>query len=205
MKSKTRFLAAFLFLLLLGIGLTGCPTNLTVPPATPPPSGPPPCSNNGVFGDANPSASTLSVNPILTQLQRYNLAQDSTVQGIYLDPAGSVVVRVGLYDDWSGLYPNNLLYASGPVTLSGGLASIPVPNVALTAGNYWLACQVISGNSNLYSASGSTAWMVNNNAGFPSTWAPCLTGSTYSPPIPTCTMIPRYTTNQVVLYAEYCY
>jgi hypothetical protein len=184
---------------------TVTPTLTTSSTPTPTPTATTGCTNNGIFGDQVAAVSTVTIAGDLTHLQEYTLAQNSMVQTISLDPVGSVVVQVGVYSDWNGLYPNNLLCVSGPATLNGGIAAIPVPNVVLAAGTYWLALGVVSGSADFYAASGSTAVMVDNNADFPSPWAPCLSGVENSTPIPTCTMIPRFTTNQVVLYAGYCY
>ena len=173
-----------------------------------------PCLTAAILGDS--TAGVTSVYPYgMTQAQQYTLAQSSTVNQITLQLASPATLRVGIYGPYGGNpWPGNLIYVSAPQTLSAGLVSVPVPNITLAAGTYWLAYN----SAHLTAASGSTALRAYVSMDFPCNWMACgytscsaPTCPAQGPGTPTCTPTPLCTppptgvaNNEGVIYAGIC-
>jgi len=166
------------------------------------------CTTISYLGDTVPGAQSGILGTLWgTYAQRYDLATAGTVQSIWIEPTGTASVKVGIYtgndtDNW----PETLLYESGKVTITG-LSSIPVPNINLPAGTYWLAFQNMNTAPDGYEgASGSTALMSTaRSLYFPTNWSICLNTPGPTPAnTPACTPPTNSTTGQILIYAQIC-
>lgn len=159
------------------------------------------CSNSGILGDST----TSFIDPVTmmggTVGQQYILPQSASVTALYVNLYSPADISLGIYSDYNGTYPLNLIYASAPQSMPAGFNSVVVnPAVNLPAGTYWLAVASNTVPTLLVWASGSTANVTWEGSGayMPNPYLN-LTGT----PMPTPP--PIATNNQGMIYAGYCY
>jgi hypothetical protein len=169
-----------------------------------------PCPNATQVGDMVPGASAVTLTLFNTYAQQYDVPQPGTLKKIWLQPDRVAFARLGIYSNSSGgNWPQDLIYASGSVTLSSGLNAVTVPDIYLGAGTYWIALWINGYSTGYQAASGSTALQVSKNLLFPCHWADCSTYSCSMVPTPTpnpscLSPSPGVAANQILLYADIC-
>jgi hypothetical protein len=123
---------------------------------TPNPALTPACSTGnvvGIFGNNGTSSAYTSTAPEQSSggqmwTSKYNLPVAATVNAIdiyaYYQVQSSPQIQVAIYNAASS--PYTLVVASAVQTLFPGLNQLPIPSTALSAGNYYLAVNGVSGS-----------------------------------------------------------
>ncbi|HUO57940.1 MAG TPA: hypothetical protein VMV05_07155, partial [bacterium] len=84
-----------------------------------------PCANTAILGDAVAGSGGVT-HTGGTLVQKYVLAQAAAVSQINVQVMAPVLMSVGIYGDYNGSYPLNLLWASAPQSMAAGLNSVAV-------------------------------------------------------------------------------
>jgi hypothetical protein len=161
------------------------------------------CGTTLVMGDPVTTSGAVTLLGDNTSCQKYSLAQAGIMDVLRFQVntlgQSGVSMAAGIYGD-GGSYPASLIWASSfqPVTAPGAV-TIPVPQVSLPAGNYWLA---VSTNIfvTLAPAAASTSTRTWESALFPNPFLD--TGGPL--PTPVATPPPSSTTDIAAVYAGVC-
>ncbi len=124
-----------------------------------------PCACSSYFGNTVVGlVASMDESPYFDS-NKFTLAQDSVVHSLsaYVASTTGGNIRMALYANsgWAPHVPTSLLVESQEQPSVAGWNTVPIPEIFLAAGDYWIAWEVQPGTVmpyNLYSMSGIEAW-----------------------------------------------